>query len=167
MLMATSPSIRSEDNTLAKEIANAPPLLQTSNSYTGSTGVQNDNELTEMTVEQTATAAALAAAAAAAASAPSDENSNEEPVASAAGSESDEGIEDDPLLSTTATEGGASCYPMLPSASDDGTGIKVSGTLRLRSRDPLEDYRDRDRLDHVQVGCFPNCVLSVWGSLFD
>ena len=94
--MATSPSIRSEDNTLAKEIANAPPLLQTSISFTGSAGVENNNELTEMTVEQTATAAALAAVAAtesATAAPTADENANEPPAApvSSASSESDEG----------------------------------------------------------------------------
>lgn len=205
VLLATSPgiSVRSEDNTLAKEIANAPPLLQSSNSFSGqSTGAENNNEVTEMTVEQTATAAALAAAAAAATAASSsvqndDDDSGQErasslgggekeaeedladpkSVASRAssagdGTESDEGIEDDPLLSTTATDGGASlAYPLLP--TEEGVnlknqGIKVSGTLRLRSRDPLEDYREQDRrLDHVEMGCFPSCMLSVWGNLFD
>ena len=45
-------------------------------------------------------------------------------------------------------------------------GIKVSGTLRLRSRDPLMDnfYEKNDVKD---VGCFPNLMASVWSNLFD
>ena len=45
-------------------------------------------------------------------------------------------------------------------------GIKVSGTLKLRSRDPLMDnFHDDD--DLRQIGCFPNWMASVWTNLFD
>ena len=45
-------------------------------------------------------------------------------------------------------------------------GIKVSGTLKLRSRDPLMDnFYEND--DMKEIGCFPNWMASVWSNLFD
>merc|ERR1712223_188582 len=45
-------------------------------------------------------------------------------------------------------------------------GIKVSGTLKLRSRDPLTDnfYENNDM---KEIGCFPNWFATVWTNLFD
>lgn len=45
-------------------------------------------------------------------------------------------------------------------------GIKVSGTLKLRSRDPLID-NFHDRHDMAEIGCFPNWMASVWSNFFD
>merc|ERR1712083_611671 len=45
-------------------------------------------------------------------------------------------------------------------------GIKVSGTLKLRSRDPLMDNL-YEKNDMKEIGCFPNWMASVWSNLFD
>jgi hypothetical protein len=45
-------------------------------------------------------------------------------------------------------------------------GIKVSGTLKLRSRDPLMD-NFYEKNDMKEIGCFPNWMASVWSNLFD
>ena len=45
-------------------------------------------------------------------------------------------------------------------------GIKVSGTLKLRSRDPLMD-NFYEKNDVKEIGCFPNWMASVWSNLFD
>ena len=45
-------------------------------------------------------------------------------------------------------------------------GIKVSGTLKLRSRDPLMD-NFHDNNDIPEIGCFPNWMASVWTKVFD
>jgi hypothetical protein len=45
-------------------------------------------------------------------------------------------------------------------------GIKVSGTLKLRSRDPLMD-NFHDKNDMPEIGCFPNWMASVWTKVFD
>jgi len=190
VMLAQSPSVMSEDNTLAKEmmgVANASPHLQTSASFTGMMPESKDYEVTEVTAsEPTITLP----------SAP-DENTNEPEannnngVATAnapdandsASAESDEGIEEDDELLSEMREAAAAgpnydnAKLKLLEAGEDGgggndgnakQGIKVSGTLKLTSRDPLVDHRDKDRLhDHSSVGCFPSCVLTVWGTLFD
>lgn len=46
-------------------------------------------------------------------------------------------------------------------------GIKVSGTLKLRSRDPLMENFYENKNDMKEVGCFPNWMASVWTNLFD
>ena len=46
-------------------------------------------------------------------------------------------------------------------------GIKVSGTLKLRSRDPLMENFYENKNDIKEVGCFPNWMASVWTNLFD
>ena len=45
-------------------------------------------------------------------------------------------------------------------------GIKVSGTLKLRSRDPLMD-NFYEKNDIKEIGCFPNWMATVWSNLFD
>ena len=45
-------------------------------------------------------------------------------------------------------------------------GIKVSGTLKLRSRDPLMD-NFHDNNDMKEIGCFPNSLASLWSNFFD
>jgi len=192
-ILAQSPSVMSEDNTLAKEMMGAENahVLQTSASFTDGMTADNDNkdcEVTEVTVvapEPTMILSTHQQHLQRQEPQEEDNNNNvaddleDEGVEEQEGaeeeegsSESDEGIEDDALLET---KNAALLYDnaklKLLAEEDDGNakqGIKVSGTLKLRSRDPLVDYSDRDRLqDQASVGCFPNCVLTVWGNLFD
>merc|ERR1719320_1693715 len=156
-------------------VANAEPHLQTSASFAGiMTDSSKDFEVTEVTAsEPTIT---LPSAPDENANQPEANNNNDVATANAPGAddsasaESDEGIEeDDELLSEMKDAAGVNydnAKLKLLEADDDENakqGIKVSGTLKLRSRDPLVGHRNKDRLqDHSSVGCFPNCVLTVW-----
>ena len=152
MLLAQSPTVMSEDNTLAKEMMSAK--MQTSASYNNFEPTQ-DYEVTEVTASEPAVAL------------PPDENANDLPESNNNGPESDEGIEDDSLAPTVNTEYDNAKLMLLDLDENAEKGIRVSGTLKLRSRDPLVDYRHRDRLDMAEVGCFPTWMFSVWAHLFN
>ena len=178
LLLAQSPmSTQSEDNTLAKEFQamEAQRLLQTENSDPSAPSplvIEAPTHRYEMEPLQR--------------SSPQEVNENDPVLDNNNGSNNNEGevdnnndvtneVTDDTnlvhshqnLLSGNESEYDNARLMLLDlDESKRLPGIKVSGTLKLRSRDPLMDnfYENNDM---KEIGCFPNWFATVWTNLFD
>jgi len=178
LLLAQSPmSTQSEDNTLAKEFQamEAQRLLQTENSDPSAPSplvIEAPTHRYEMEPLQR--------------SSPQEVNESDPVIDNNNGSNNNEGevdnnndvtneVTDDTnlvhshqnLLSGNESEYDNARLMLLDlDESKRLPGIKVSGTLKLRSRDPLMDnfYENNDM---KEIGCFPNWFATVWTNLFD
>ena len=178
LLLAQSPmSTQSEDNTLAKEFQamETQRLLQAEYSDPSAPSqllIENPSNGYEMEPLQR--------------SSPQEVNSNDPAIDNNNGSNNNEGevdnnndvtneVGDDSnltyshqnLLSGNESEYDNARLMLLDlDESKRLPGIKVSGTLKLRSRDPLMDnFYEKNEM--TEIGCFPNWMASVWSNLFD
>ena len=178
LLLAQSPmSTQSEDNTLAKEFQamESQRLFQAENSDPSAPSqllIENPSNGYEMEPLQR--------------SSPQEVNTNDPVIDNNNGSNNNEGevdnnndvtneVGDDTnlahshhnLLSGNESEYDNARLMLLDlDESKRLPGIKVSGTLKLRSRDPLMD-NFYEKNDMKEIGCFPNWFATVWTNLFD